>query len=93
MGKLDGQWKRVAGERFFIVVQDKIIFRSVLVRDGRYSHSNDTLARSDRFKFGSVSLQEQVEETLDDYLSKERSVERQIDEACERVDNVYSDNW
>jgi len=90
---MDGEWKRVDGEKFFLVVKNGIFLRRVMIRDGHYSHSNDTLESSTCLKARGMSLEEQTMRTIDNYLSDKRSKERQIDNAVEKMDEVYRDDW
>jgi hypothetical protein len=93
MGTYDGEWKRVDGETFYIVVKESMLFRKVLLRDGKYEHNDDTLMSTKSCKLRNKTLEKQVMKTIDKHMSEKRSKERQIDRAVEKMDEVYGSDW
>jgi len=88
----DGYWKRVDGEKVYIVVREGMFLRKVLIRDGKYSAFDNTKEWSVVWK-SSKSLESQLMDTLDRYLSEKNSTERQIDDAVNKMNEVYDDGW
>lgn len=93
MGTYEGRWKHVDDETFFVVVKNGMLYRKVMLRDGRYEHTNDTLASSSVSRFSNMSLEKQAMELIDEHLSEVRSTERQIDNAFKKIDEVYGGDW
>ena len=93
MGQLKGEWRRVDGERFYLVVKKGLLFRQVLIRDGAYEYSDDTLECTTVLNFRAGTLEKQVMKTIDSYLSDKKSKDEQIENAVEKMEEVYSDDW
>jgi hypothetical protein len=88
MGEYSGQSKRINGTKYYIVVNTGLLLRRVMIRDGLYKHSNNTLESSVVLKH-SMDVSEQVSKTLDRQVRKRE----EIDRAADRIEEVYSDEW
>lgn len=95
-----GCWKRVDGTKYYIVAKSGTFLQTVRVRDGKWSHADDTLTMTTKFGWTNMDLEEQVAKTVENYISKKKrekeqteEVEQKISRACERVDEIYSDDW
>jgi len=93
MGRHKGEWRRVGGERFFLVVKNHILFRQVLIRDGEMEYSDDTVHCTTVLKMRGMSLEEQTVKTIDQYVSEKQSKERQVENAVEKMKEVYDTDW
>lgn len=88
----DGHWKRVNGERIYIVVREGIFFRKVMIRDGKYSALDDTLEYSRVWK-NRTSVETQLARTIEEYAGKQQSIEQTIDDVVQRMNEVYETDW
>lgn len=88
MGEYSGTSKRVDGTRYYIVIKTGLFLRRVMIRDGLYKHSNNTLESSFALKHR-TDLGKQVSKTLDRQVRKRE----EIDRAADIIEEVYSDEW
>lgn len=93
MGEYEGYWKRVNGERFFIVIRDGYLFRRVLLRDGKYEALDNTIVSSIVFKPTAGTLESQLMELIDAHVGTKDRHDEIVDRACEKMEEVYSDDW
>jgi len=89
MGTYSGEYKRVNGSKYFICVSNGVLFRRVLIRDGNYKHSNNTLESSTVLKMRGMGVEEQVARTLDRVVQRQESIDR----AADQLDEVYGSDW